>query len=121
MSRIFVTGIGIISSIGNNAAENHRSLSHEKGGLGEADLLSSKFTSLLPFGEVKKSNATLRQELGVFEKGVTRTSLLALHAFDEAVQDAGISPDSVYKVRQRLRKRLQLNDEVTVETYLTKI
>ena len=33
----------------------------------------------------------------------------------------GISPDSVYKIRQRLRKRLQLNDEVTVETYLTKI
>ncbi|MEO6734099.1 MAG: hypothetical protein ABIN01_22955 [Ferruginibacter sp.] len=33
----------------------------------------------------------------------------------------GISPDSVYKIRQRLRKRLQLPDEVTVETYLTKI
>jgi hypothetical protein len=33
----------------------------------------------------------------------------------------GISPDSVYKIRQRLRKRLQLNDEVTTETYLTKI
>ena len=25
----------------------------------------------------------------------------------------GISPDSVYKIKQRLRKRLQLNDEVT--------
>ena len=33
----------------------------------------------------------------------------------------GISPDSVYKIRQRLRKRLQLNDEATTETYLTKI
>ena len=33
----------------------------------------------------------------------------------------GISPDSVYKIRQRLRKRLQLDDEVTTETYLTKI
>ena len=33
----------------------------------------------------------------------------------------GISPDSVYKIRQRLRKRLQLDDEVTIETYLTKI
>jgi tetratricopeptide (TPR) repeat protein/DNA-binding CsgD family transcriptional regulator len=33
----------------------------------------------------------------------------------------GISPDSVYKIRQRLRKRLQLNDQVTTETYLTKI
>jgi DNA-binding CsgD family transcriptional regulator len=33
----------------------------------------------------------------------------------------GISPGSVYKIRQRLRKRLQLDDEVTTETYLTKI
>jgi len=33
----------------------------------------------------------------------------------------GISPDSVYKIRQRLRNRLQLNDEVNIETYLTKI
>jgi hypothetical protein len=33
----------------------------------------------------------------------------------------GISPDSVYKIRQRLRKRLQLNDDATTETYLTKI
>jgi tetratricopeptide (TPR) repeat protein len=33
----------------------------------------------------------------------------------------GISPDSVYKIKQRLRRRLQLNDEATTETYLTKI
>jgi DNA-binding CsgD family transcriptional regulator len=33
----------------------------------------------------------------------------------------GISHDSVYKIKQRLRKRLHLNDEATTETYLTKI
>ncbi len=33
----------------------------------------------------------------------------------------GISLDSVYKSRQRLRKRLQLDDEAAIETYLTKI
>jgi DNA-binding CsgD family transcriptional regulator/tetratricopeptide (TPR) repeat protein len=33
----------------------------------------------------------------------------------------GISPDSVYKIKQRLRKRLHVNDEVNIETYLTKI
>jgi len=33
----------------------------------------------------------------------------------------GISTDSVYKIKQRLRKRLPLNDDVTIETYLTKI
>ena len=39
----------------------------------------------------------------------------------QAASMLGISPDSVYKIRQRLRKRLQLDDEVTTETYLTKI
>ena len=33
----------------------------------------------------------------------------------------GISTDSVYKIRQRLRKRLQLDDELATETFLTKI
>lgn len=33
----------------------------------------------------------------------------------------GISTDSVYKIRQRLRKRLQLDDESDTETFLTKI
>jgi DNA-binding CsgD family transcriptional regulator len=33
----------------------------------------------------------------------------------------GISTDSVYKIRQRLRKRLQLVDELATETFLTKI
>jgi hypothetical protein len=33
----------------------------------------------------------------------------------------GISTDSVYKIKQRLRKRLQLEDELATETFLTKI
>jgi len=33
----------------------------------------------------------------------------------------GISPDTVYKTRQRLRKRLQLHDDAATEMFLTKI
>ena len=33
----------------------------------------------------------------------------------------GISPDSVYKIRQRLRKRLHLDDDAAAETFLAKI
>ena len=33
----------------------------------------------------------------------------------------GISSDSAYKIRQLLRKRLQLNDLLASETYLTKL
>ena len=49
-------------------------------------------------------------------------ALTRLHlATKEMASMLGISTDSVYKIRQRLRKRLQLNDEVTTEAYLTKI
>lgn len=59
-------------------------------GIGEAKLLQSKYVSELPFGEVNLSTQELQQKLQAFEKGVTRTSLLALHAFKEAVADAGL-------------------------------
>lgn len=49
-------------------------------------------------------------------------SLIRLHLNTKQMASMlGISTDSVYKIRQRLRKRLQLDDELTTETFLTKI
>lgn len=49
-------------------------------------------------------------------------SLIRLHLNTKQMASMlGISTDSVYKIRQRLRKRLQLNDELDTETFLTKI
>jgi tetratricopeptide (TPR) repeat protein len=49
-------------------------------------------------------------------------SLIRLHLNTKQMASMlGISTDSVYKNRQRLRKRLQLDDELATETFLTKI
>ena len=49
--------------------------------------------------------------------GLTRLHLNA----KQMASMLGISLDSVYKIKQRLRKRLQLSDDAATETYLTKI
>lgn len=49
-------------------------------------------------------------------------ALIRLHLNTKQIASMlGISTDSVYKNRQRLRKRLQLEDELATETFLTKI
>lgn len=87
--------MGVITAIGHSVAENRRSLKDGVCGIHYATLLSSKYTSLLPFGEVNISTGSLKKTLHAHEPGVTRTSLLALHAFEEALQDAGLSAKDI--------------------------
>ena len=91
MSRIFVTGMGVISAIGDNVTANRNSLMQGKSGISHAEFLSSKYASLLPFGEVKISTQELKEKLKAQESGITRTSLLALHAFEEAINDSRLT------------------------------
>jgi|ERR1043165_7920955 3-oxoacyl-(acyl-carrier-protein) synthase len=95
MSKIVVTGLGIITPIGNSVAENHTALKEGRSGLSQLELFPTKYATLLPFGEIKITNDNLKRQLGVIEKGVTRTTLLALHAFQQAVADAGISEETL--------------------------
>lgn len=88
MSRIFVTGMGVISAIGNSLAENRLSLMEERCGIAVLEMFDSKYAGSLPAGEIKISNKDLKEKLFVTEPGVTRTTLLALHAFEEAVKDS---------------------------------
>jgi len=91
MGRVVVTGIGVISAIGNNVSENHLSLKNGRTGIGKAQFLDSRYAETLLFGEVKKSNLELLSELNLSNtQGFTRTELLATTAFKEAVSDAAI-------------------------------
>ncbi len=83
--------MGIISAIGNSVRENHNSLLQGNCGIGPLELFPTRYASLLPFGEIKITNAALQNKLGAHEAGLTRTSLLALHAFQEAIADAQIT------------------------------
>ena len=58
-----VTGMGIISAIGNNLSENYDSLHHGRSGIAKAAYFESVYTSILPFGEVKCSNEELKKQL----------------------------------------------------------
>ncbi len=89
--RILVTGIGVISAIGNSVAENHLSLTEGKCGMSRLEMFPSKFSGSLPVGEIKISNRALKEKLDAFEPGMTRTTLLALHAMNEALACSGLS------------------------------
>jgi 3-oxoacyl-(acyl-carrier-protein) synthase len=91
VSRIFVTGLGIISAIGNSVTENRIALTEGKCGIGWLELFPTKYASLLPFGEIKLSNTWLQKKLNAHEPGLTRTTLLALHAFEQAIANAGLT------------------------------
>ncbi|MBC7388485.1 MAG: beta-ketoacyl-[acyl-carrier-protein] synthase family protein [Opitutaceae bacterium] len=91
MSRIFVTGIGIISPLGNNLEENHNALKTGTCGISNLELFKSKYSDVFPVGEIKLDDQTLKETLIVDSKGITRTTLLALHSFQQALEDSGLS------------------------------
>jgi 3-oxoacyl-(acyl-carrier-protein) synthase len=57
--------------------------------------LPSKFSGLIPVGEIKVSTEVLKEKLDAHEPGITRTTLLALHAIREALADSGLTNDQV--------------------------
>lgn len=95
MSRIFVTGIGIVSAIGNTIRENRLALSAGSCGVRKAQYLETLHRERLLFGEVNLSTLDLKSEFNVQQRGVTRTSLLALKAMNEAITSAGLDSENL--------------------------
>ncbi|MCO5237397.1 MAG: beta-ketoacyl-[acyl-carrier-protein] synthase family protein [Chitinophagaceae bacterium] len=86
---VFIAGIGVISAIGNNVAENLAALGKEAAGIGEMTNLHSVHRRKLPVAEVKMSNEALAAIAGLPVE-VTRTALLSAIAVKEALQSAAI-------------------------------
>jgi len=90
--KIAITGMGIISSIGNNVEENLNSLITGKHGISDIELFETRHAGHIKTGEIKRSNKELMQELQLDESSnATRTALLGMTAAREAVESAGIS------------------------------
>lgn len=87
--------MGVISAIGNTVAENRAALIEGKCGMSRLEMFTSRFADALPFGEIKISTEQLKDKLGAHEPGVTRTTLLALHALEEALAGSGLSREQV--------------------------
>ena len=95
MKRVFVTGIGIISAIGNNREENLSQLRNGTTGIGKSNFLESNYAQTYLFGEVKLSNEALKSNLKTTQKGLARTDLLAFTALQEAFETSGLTESEI--------------------------
>ncbi|MBK8807651.1 MAG: beta-ketoacyl-[acyl-carrier-protein] synthase family protein [Bacteroidales bacterium] len=89
--KVYVTGLGIISSLGLNLTETYQSLLAERSGLERIKYLNTIHKDYF-VAEVKASNKELSQMLGIdYKLDLPRTTLLAVKAAAEAFADAGLN------------------------------
>jgi 3-oxoacyl-[acyl-carrier-protein] synthase-1 len=90
--KIYITGLGAISSIGDNVQEILASIRNSRHGIQHIKFLDTSHKGKLLVGEVKKSNKQLAEYLQS-EKVLqcSRTTLLGIAAAREAVADAGFN------------------------------
>ncbi len=98
--RIYITGFGLITAIGDNVDESLPNLMNSKSGIGDISHLDTIHKHSLPVGEVKHTNAELAELVGQKdETKFTRSALLGMIAAREAATIAGIYPKSPDNLR----------------------
>ncbi len=94
---VAITGMGIISAIGNNVAENYQSLINGKKGISRISKIDTIHKDDIMVGEIASTNLELEQQLGLTpDNNYSRTALLGAIAAKEAIQDARISDINAY-------------------------
>ncbi|HEU0135985.1 MAG TPA: beta-ketoacyl-[acyl-carrier-protein] synthase family protein [Flavobacterium sp.] len=92
MAKVAITGMGIISAIGENVGENLQALMTGVPGISVIENIDTRHKDQIRVGEIKKSNAELTEMLGLKStNNYTRTSMLGVIAAQQAIDDAGIS------------------------------
>ncbi|WP_298320955.1 beta-ketoacyl synthase [uncultured Aquimarina sp.] len=95
---IAITGMGIISSIGNNVEENLNALKSVSPGISRIEMLKTRHSDQIMVGEIKKNNNILEEELGLQPlHSFSRTAMIGAIAAKEALQDAQISDINKYR------------------------
>jgi len=95
---VAITGMGIISAIGNNVAENYDALINERKGITRVDNVETIQRDEIMVGEVKFTNAELIGQLNLPpENNYSRTAMLGVIAAKEAIANAGITDIKKYK------------------------
>lgn len=91
--KIVVTGMGIISSIGNSVEGNFYALTHKRTGLSAIENLVTAHKNNIRVGEVKLTNIQLAEKLHLpIVNAYSRTSLLGIIAVKEAIANANLTP-----------------------------
>jgi len=89
---VAITGMGIISSIGNTVEENFQSLVNKTPGISTIEGISTIHKDVIKVGEVKMTNEDLCTFLNLpSSNNYSRTAMLAEIAAKEAVKNAGIT------------------------------
>lgn len=94
---VALTGMGIISAIGNNVSENYNSLISGKAGISKITHIDTIHADEIMVGEIKTTNAEFEQQLGLQEDSYSRSPILGIIAAKEALAQAGISDINNYK------------------------
>lgn len=88
--RVYITGLGMISAIGNNVPESFLSLSQSKTGIGKINHLTTRYKDEFLAGEIKLSNEALADLVKDNNPALNRNSYIAMLAAKEAVINSGI-------------------------------
>ena len=98
MEPILITGMGIVSAIGLGKAETLKALLANRSGVKPLKYLKTEHKEF-PVGEVKLTDAEMRERLGIPQEAVTtRTALMGMLALGEALEDAQLSKEMLPKV-----------------------
>src|SRR5680860_1753882 len=92
---VAVTGMGIISALGNGLAINLNALSKGQDGITFPEILQTIHIEL-PVGEIKATNSDLENNLGLKGKhSLTRAALFGILAAGEAIESSGLSKNEL--------------------------
>lgn len=95
---VAITGMGIISAIGNNVAENFDALINERKGITRVDNIETIQRDEIMVGEIKFTNDELISRLNLpASNNYSRTAMLGAIAAKEAVSNSGITDIKKYK------------------------
>jgi 3-oxoacyl-(acyl-carrier-protein) synthase len=95
---VAITGMGIISAIGNTVEENYVSLVNEKMGITTIENIATVHSGEIKVGEIKKTNQQMIAELQLSpDNNFSRTAMIGAIAAKQAVQNAQISSINEYK------------------------
>jgi len=113
---VSITGMGIISSIGNNLEENFSALINKKTGLSQISHINTIHKNKIKVGEIKYTNNELIDLLGLDKiENYSRTELLGSIAAIEAIKNSGIK--SINKYKTGLISATSIGGMVNTEKY----
>ncbi|MFY0481859.1 beta-ketoacyl-[acyl-carrier-protein] synthase family protein [Flavobacterium sp. PLA-1-15] len=96
--KVAITGMGIISSIGNSVEENYNALVKGEKGISFIENFETIHKDVIKVGEIKLTNQQLSEQLGIStDNNFSRTSLLGAIAAQQAVENAGIQNINDYR------------------------